>query len=64
MKEDIAQYAASRMEDLKEQLGNEETLREIQYQSYLAGWHAALAEAIRTLMKFQVQTPRTSFDRP
>lgn len=63
MQEADAKFAAARLEGLKRQADEDENITQIQQQAYWAGWHAAMSEAIKVLMRLQSQNPRTPFDK-
>ncbi len=51
------------MNEDKNEMELKEAEHQMLYAAYLAGWHAAIAETIKVLMKLQVNNPRTPYDK-
>lgn len=49
-------------EELQKQTEHDESIRQIQQQAYSSGWHAAMSEIIRILMRMQAANIKTPFD--
>jgi len=62
MNEADKKLAASKAEEMEQQLLQDENVRKIQHLAYTAGYHAALSEIISVLMQKQAKTPRTPFE--
>lgn len=49
-------------EELKQKTKEDESITLIQREAYWSGWHAAMSEIIKILMRMQATNPKTPFD--